>query len=141
MRVTEAMTTDVLAVGPAHSLRQAARLMADRRVGAAVVVDPEAHGHGIITERDIMIAIGAGRDPDLELVAAHLTGDLVFADPEWTLRDAAAAMVRGGFRHLVVVDAGEVRGVLSVRDIVRVWSGTAAADVPGSAHPPGELAV
>ena len=97
--------------------------MCDRRVGAAVVLDPEAHGPGVITERDILMSVGAGQDPDRERVADHLTARLTFAAPDWSLEQAAATMVRGGFRHLVVVEGAEMAGVLSMRDIVRVWSG------------------
>jgi CBS domain-containing protein len=122
MRVRDAMSTVVLTIGPHHTLREAARRMADRRVGAAVVLDPDSTGVGILTERDVLIAVGAGQDPDTERVTAHLTGDLVFAAPDWTLDQAAEAMVRGGFRHLVVLDGGEVAGIVSVRDIVRVWN-------------------
>ena len=50
------------------------------------------------------------------------------ASPGWTLEQAAAAMVRGGFRHLVVVEGQEVTGLLSMRDIVRCWSETAASE-------------
>ncbi len=96
--------------------------MSERRVGAAVVMDPEAHGPGIITERDILTRVGAGQDPDQEMVAEHLTADVVFAAPDWSLEEAAAAMVRGGFRHLIVVDGGETVGILSVRDVVRCWT-------------------
>lgn len=122
MQVRDAMSQVVLVVGPEHTLRQVATQMTSRRVGSAVVLDPEADGIGIMTERDILHAIGRGLDPDVERAAAHLTWDVVYAGPEWTLEDAAAAMVRGGFRHLVVLDDGEVLGVISVRDIVRVWS-------------------
>ena len=85
-------------------------------------MDPEAPGLGIITERDLMISIGNGENPDSEMVSDHLTANLVYATPEWSLEQAAVAMVRGGFRHLVVVDAGEIAGILSVRDIVRIWT-------------------
>lgn len=129
MQVKDAMSTVVLSIGPAHTLRKAAALMSARRVGAAVVVDPDAEGHGILTERDIMDSLAAGLDPDVERVGAHLTADLVFATPNWTIQEAAAAMVRGGFRHLIVVDGGEVTGVLSVRDVVRVWT-KAAERIP-----------
>jgi CBS domain-containing protein len=122
MKVRDGMTTLVLTIGPAHTLRNAARLMSERRVGAAVVIDPEHAGIAILTERDVLDAIGAGQDPDAELAEHHLTSDLVFADPDWTLEHAAAAMVRGGFRHLVVIDQHEVTGLLSMRDIVRCWS-------------------
>ena len=54
-------------------------------------------------------------------MAEHLSSDLTFAAPDWSLERAAEAMVRGGFRHLVVVEGGEMIGVLSMRDIVRCW--------------------
>ncbi|HWT21916.1 MAG TPA: CBS domain-containing protein [Solirubrobacteraceae bacterium] len=127
------MSSVVLTVGPDHTLRQAAAQMAERRVGAAVVLDPDGMGPGIVTERDVLIAVGRGEDPDQERVADHLTSDLVFAAPDWSLEEAAVAMVRGGFRHLVVVDGGEIAGVLSVRDVVRVWTDDGAiCDLPNT---------
>jgi signal-transduction protein with cAMP-binding, CBS, and nucleotidyltransferase domain len=122
MKVREGMNKVVLTVGPGHTLREAAAQMTARKVGAAVVMDPEAPGLGIITERNLMISIGNGENPDSEMVSDHLTANLVYATPEWSLEQAAVAMVRGGFRHLVVVDAGEIAGILSVRDIVRIWT-------------------
>jgi CBS domain-containing protein len=122
MQVRDGMTETVLTVGPGHTLRAVARLMSERRVGAAVVMDPDATGPGIITERDLLISLGAGQDPDSEVVAEHLTRDVVFAAPEWSLEEAAAAMVRGGFRHLIVLAGAETVGVLSVRDVVRCWT-------------------
>lgn len=135
MRVRQAMSDVVLTIGPGHTLRAASRLMAERNVGAAVVVDPEMPGHGILTERDVLRSLGAGEDPDTELVSAHLTDKLVFAEPDWSLEEAAVAMVRGGFRHLIVMDRGEAVGVVSVRDIVRCWSDDGSiCDVPESAR-------
>lgn len=122
MRVREGMTTLVLMIGPAHTLRAAARLMAGRKVGAAVVHDGDGQGYGILTERDLLESIGRGEDPDVELAGDHITWDLVFAEPDWSLDAAAAAMLRGGFRHLVVCEDGQVVGVLSMRDVVRCWS-------------------
>jgi CBS domain-containing protein len=122
MQVREGMSQMALTVGPSHTLRAVAQLMSERRVGAAVVMDPDGHGPGIITERDILVSVGAGQDPDRESVADHLTRDVVFAAPDWSLEEAAAAMVRGGFRHLIVLEGGETVGVLSVRDIVRCWT-------------------
>ena len=122
MLVRDGMTASAVTVGPSHSLKDAAEAMAQRNVGAAIVVDPEQPGPGIITERDILRSVAAGEDPSVERVAAHLTSTLVFAAPDWSLEEAAAAMVRGKFRHLIVIESGEVVGILSVRDIVRVWS-------------------
>jgi CBS domain-containing protein len=131
MQVSEGMSTVVLTVGPGHSIRDAATAMAERNVGAAIVLDPEQPGPGIITERDILESIGTGQSPDTELVADHLSSNLTFAAPDWSLERAAEAMVRGGFRHLVVVDGGDTVGVLSMRDIVRCWTDVGAScDVP-----------
>ncbi len=122
MLVRDAMSTVVLTIGPTHTLRQAARLMAARRVGAAVVLDSDADGLGILTERDILVSVGAGQDPDLETAGTHTTTDVVFAAPSWTLEEAAEAMSHGGFRHLIVMDGDGAVGVVSVRDIIRCWA-------------------
>jgi len=124
------MSTVVLSVGPAHTLREAARLMSGQRVGAAVVVDASQPTFGILTERDILDSVGAGQNPDAEIVANHRTADVVFATPDWTLEQAAAAMSAGNFRHLVVIDGHDVAGLLSMRDIVRCW---ASSGIPVSA--------
>ena len=123
MQVRDGMSDVVLTVGPSHSLSAAARLMTDRNVGAAVVVDPDGPGFGIVTERDILRSVAAGTDPSAEPVSAHLTEDLITASPDWSLERAAEAMLEGGFRHLLVVNGGELEGILSMRDIVRCWSG------------------
>ncbi|MEU1214817.1 cyclic nucleotide-binding/CBS domain-containing protein [Streptomyces sp. NPDC005791] len=122
MLVRDAMSTLVLTIGPAHTLRQAARLMSARRVGAAVVHDPDTCGLGIITERDILDAVGAGLSPDVETASTHTTTDVVFASPDWTLEEAAEAMTHGGFRHLIVLDGDGPVGIVSVRDIIRCWA-------------------
>jgi CBS domain-containing protein len=131
MRVRDGMSSVILTVGPDHTLRQAAKLMSKRNIGAAVVLDPDGEGPGIITERDILHSIAQDQDSATERVADHLTAELVFASPEWSLEEAAVAMIRGGFRHLVVIDGGEPAGVLSVRDVVRCWTDDGAiCDVP-----------
>jgi CBS domain-containing protein len=134
MLVRDGMSDVVLTVGPGHTLRETAAAMGRRSVGAAIVLDPEAPGPGVITERDILLSLAGGEDPDSERVADHLTSELTFASPGWSLEEAAAAMVRGRFRHLVVVDDGELVGILSMRDIVRVWTGDGAScEVPAAA--------
>ena len=121
MQVRSGMSSSVVTVAPGATLHDAAESMAERKVGAAVVIDPEQPGPGIITERDVLNSVARGEDPAREIVQDHLSTDITFASPEWSLERAAEAMVRGGFRHLVVVDGGEMVGVLSMRDIVRCW--------------------
>jgi CBS domain-containing protein len=131
MQVRDGMSGVVLTVNPGQTLRTAACLMAERSVGAAIVIDPEQPGPGIVTERDVLQSIAAGEDPDTETVAQHLSSDLTFASADWSLERAAEAMVAGGFRHLVVVDGGELAGILSMRDIVRCWvSAYATSELP-----------
>ena len=67
--------------------------------------------------------MAAGEDPSTEPVGNHLTEELITAAPDWSLEQAAEAMLEGGFRHLLVVNGGELEGILSMRDIVRCWSG------------------
>ncbi|MFE9647868.1 cyclic nucleotide-binding/CBS domain-containing protein [Streptomyces sp. NPDC006365] len=122
MLVRDAMSTVVLTIGPDHTLRQAAALMSARRIGAAVVLNPDDSGLGILTERDILNSVGLGQSPDAERAHAHTTTDVVFATPSWTLEEAAHAMAHGGFRHLIVLDHGEPIGIVSVRDIIRCWA-------------------
>jgi CBS domain-containing protein len=121
VKVREAMTEHVLTITPDRSLRDAARFLSEHNVGAAVILDPEQPGPGIITERDLVRSLGCGEDPDRELVRNHLTSEATFADGDWALEDAADAMASGGFRHLVVIDAGDVAGIISMRDIIHVW--------------------
>ena len=116
------MNPVVVTIGPDHTLREAARHMSSRSVGAAVVIDPEQPGPGIVTERDLLRANGRDQDIDAELVRDHLTTNLVYAEVEWPLETAAEAMVAGAFRHVIVLDGAEVVGILSMRDIVRCWT-------------------
>jgi CBS domain-containing protein len=122
MLVRDAMSSVILTIGPDHTLRQAARLMSARKVGAAVVLDPDTSGIGILTERDVLTSVGLGQDPDQERAASHTTSDVVFAAPQWTLADAAYAMTQGGFRHLIVLEDQEAVGIVSVRDIISCWT-------------------
>ena len=126
MLVRDGMNPIVVTVGPSHTLREAARRMTARGVGAAVVIDDEQQGPCIITERDILHSNGVGQAIDDELVREHLTSEVVYAAADWSLEKAAAAMVRGGFRHIIVMDGAEVSGILSMRDIVRCWTGDGA---------------
>ena len=121
MKVRDAMTRNVLTRTPGMSLREAAKCMADANVGAVVINDPEQPGPGIVTERDLVRSLAKGEDPDKETVADHLTSNAAFADVDWGLEEAADTMAAGGFRHLVVVNNGELEGIISMRDIMRVW--------------------
>jgi len=122
VEVREGMSSVILAVGPGHTLRDAAAKMTEKGTGAALVFDEHSPAPRIITERDVLNAIGGGEDPDKALVADHMSDSVISAPPDWSLERAAEEMVKLGIRHLVVVERGELVGVLSMRDIVRVWT-------------------
>lgn len=126
MLVRDGMSEVVLTVGPGHTLREAARMMAEKGTGAALVSDDETPVPRIVTERDVLLSLGAGEDPDVERVAKHMSDSVISASPDWSLERAAAEMSRRGIRHLVVYDGPELVGVLSMRDIVRVWTSDGA---------------
>jgi CBS domain-containing protein len=122
MQVREGMSSVILAVGPSHTLRDAATKMTEKGTGAALVFDEHSPAPRIMTERDVLNSVGKGEDPDKELVEAHMSESVISAPPDWSLEQAAEEMVKRGIRHLVVVDRGELVGVLSMRDIVRCWT-------------------
>jgi CBS domain-containing protein len=126
MQVRDGMSEVSLTVGPSHTLREAAAMMVEKGTGAALVNDDESPTPGIVTERDLLISIGGGEDPDVERVGDHMSEGVLAAAPDWSLERAAAEMSRRGVRHLVVFDGGELVGILSMRDIVRVWTSAGA---------------
>lgn len=126
MLVRDGMSEVVLTVGPDHTLREAATMMAEKQTGAALVSDDETPVARIVTERDVLLSLGAGEDPDAERVGDHMSDSVISASPDWSLERAAAEMSRRGIRHLVVYDGPELVGVLSMRDIVRVWTSDGA---------------
>jgi signal-transduction protein with cAMP-binding, CBS, and nucleotidyltransferase domain len=126
MEVRQGMSTVVLTVGPAHTLREVSTRMTQKGVGAAVVVDESEQGPRVVSERDVMNSIGRGEDPDAERVADHMSDTVISASPDWSLERAAVEMSRRHVRHLVVVESGELVGMLSMRDIVRCWTSDGA---------------
>jgi signal-transduction protein with cAMP-binding, CBS, and nucleotidyltransferase domain len=126
VQVRDGMSPLVLTVGPGHTLREAASKMVEKSTGAAIVIDDELPAPGIITERDLLLSVGNGEEPDSERVADHMSDSVIAAAPDWSLERAAAEMSRRGIRHLVVYEGPELVGVLSMRDIVRVWTSEGA---------------
>jgi signal-transduction protein with cAMP-binding, CBS, and nucleotidyltransferase domain len=126
VEVREGMSKVVLTVGPGHTLRDAATHMVQKGVGAAVVIDEDSPGPRIVSERDILNSVGRGEDPDVERVGDHMSATLIAAAPAWSLERAAVEMAKRHIRHLVVIEDGELVGILSMRDIVRVWTSEGA---------------
>lgn len=134
MEVRVGMSRVVLRVGQGTTLREASSRMVERGIGAALVEDDELPVPSVITERDVLRAVGTGLDPDRELVRDHMSERVITAAPDWSMERAASEMSRRGIRHLVVCERGELVGVLSMRDIMRAWtSDGATSDGPPEA--------
>ena len=112
------MSRDLLTVEAELPVVEVAKRMADRNVGAVLVLD-DGRLVGIMTERDLMRAVARGLR-DETLVADCMTRDPETIDPEDTTDHAAVLMIHGGFRHLPVVRGSDVVGMLSIRDLVQV---------------------
>jgi signal-transduction protein with cAMP-binding, CBS, and nucleotidyltransferase domain len=135
MQVRDGMSEVTLTVGPSHTLREAAAKMVEKGTGAALVMDGEMPTPSVVTERDLLISVARGQNPDLERVADHMSEGVLSAAPDWSLERAAAEMSRLNVRHLVVFEGSEAIGVLSMRDIVRCWTSdgaTSEMSLPGS---------
>ena len=112
------MSSDLVTVGRDELLVAAAARMAERRVGAALVLDGERLV-GILTERDVLNAVAAG-GVESAVVSSWMTHGPETIEPGDTTEHAAVLMIHGGFRHLPVVDEGRPLGILSIRDLVRI---------------------
>lgn len=115
--VSEHMATDLLTVEASTPLAEAVKSMDARSVGAVLVLDG-ARLTGVFTERDVLKAVARGHD-DKPTVGDWMTPHPETIEPDDTTEHAAVLMIHGGFRHLPVVDAGRVVGILSIRDLMR----------------------
>jgi CBS domain-containing protein len=115
--VGEIMSRDLLQVEAELPLEEAAKRIDERHVGAALVLDG-ARLVGILTERDILRAVAAGR-VEGTTVADWMTSHPETIEPSETTGQAAALMIHGGFRHLPVVEGGAAIGIISIRDLMR----------------------
>ena len=140
MQVRDGMSKVVLTLGPGHTLREAARRMTEKEVGAAVVIDEEQPHPAIVSERDILRSLGRGEDPDTEIIRDHMSDTVISAAPDWSLERAAMEMSRRHIRHLVILDGGDIAGVLSMRDIMRVWTTEGATSAMTSPESESESA-
>jgi CBS domain-containing protein len=116
--VSNHMTMDLLTVEPDARLSDAAKRMAERGVGAVLVLEGDSLA-GILTERDLLKAVAAGFSDDAR-VSDWMTRHPETVEPDETTDHAAALMIHGGFRHLPVVEEGRAVGILSIRDLMRV---------------------
>jgi len=112
------MSRDLLTVEAGLPLAEVAAQMVAREVGAVLVLNGSALA-GILTERDVLRAVARGIREDA-VVSDWMTADPETIEPDETTDHAATLMMHGGFRHLPVVERGEVVGIVSIRDLMRL---------------------
>jgi CBS domain-containing protein len=116
--VRDVMSTTLLTVEATEPLTEAAAQMHERGVGAALVLNGELLS-GILTERDVLRAVATGGVEGTK-VGAWMTHDPETVEPGDPPGEAATVMLRGGFRHLPVLEDGTPVGIVSIRDLMRV---------------------
>jgi CBS domain-containing protein len=113
--VDKTMSTRLLTIEPSEALQEAAHRMADRRVGAILVTEGDRLV-GILTERDVLRAVGKGTIEGS--VADWMTRDPMTVGPDATNGEAAMLMIHGGFRHVPICDHDNLVGIVSIRDLM-----------------------
>ncbi len=115
--IRDIMSGQLVSISPSTTVAEAATTMAERRVGSALVLDDGLVG--IFTERDIVRALSQDFDAPGHPVDHWMTRDPTTVDPEMPVEEALEVMLAGGFRHLPVLEGGQVVGVVSMRDLSR----------------------
>jgi len=114
--VRDVMSRELISVDPSTTVAEAATIMGGKHVGSALVMDGDALA-GIFTERDIVRALGEHFDAAGHPVSNWMTSRPITIGPDETTDEALDRMLKGGFRHLPVMDGEQVVGMLSLRDI------------------------
>ncbi len=127
VQVRDVMTEAAVTESATDTLRSAAERMWRQQTGSLLIMD-NGRLAGIITERDLLRAVALGADLATATVDEAMTTEVLTAPPDMSLQDAAREMATRWIRHLPVVDAGRVLGVVSMRDITGIF----AALVPGN---------
>lgn len=117
MTLGELVSGSPFICGPDTTLVDVAREMAERGHGSAAVIDGRSVV-GIITERDIVQSVAAGADVDTETVRSRMAPDPDVFPSDTDVFEAAEFLLESGYRHLPVVDDGDLLGVVSLRDLL-----------------------
>ena len=110
----------LISVPASAVVSDAVKVMAERDIGAVVVMTEDGLVGGIFTERDVVTRVlGAGRDPKTTPISLVMTRDVRFVTPGTTIEAALSLMHVNRHRHLLVIDGPRVHGLVSIGDLVR----------------------
>ena len=127
MKVTEILHrkgADVITIWPGASLQSAVERMASRNIGALVVVDDAGKIVGMVSERDVVLAMAASAEKaPAQSVTDVMSRRLLTCGPDDSLAELMAVMTEHRVRHLAVVDHGQLLGLVSIGDLVKARLG------------------
>lgn len=122
--------SSVVSVAPGASVAEVVQILAARRIGALLVIDPAGQLLGILSERDIVVSLAKHGAGTLEMTASQLmTAEVQTATPQMTVADTMEMMTNGRFRHVPVVEKSRLVGLVSIGDIVKAKIGEAEQEV------------
>jgi CBS domain-containing protein len=120
-RILSLKGREVATIEPGRSLSEAARVLAERRIGALLIVDGDRPVAGIISERDIVRAVAMHGAKALdEPVSRFMTEKVVTCTGETSINDVMELMTQQKFRHIPVVESGRLSGIVSIGDVVKL---------------------
>jgi len=118
MLVKEAMNKHVKTIRSTNTLVEAAKMMNDNHIGSLVVVAGPGNVVGIITERDVLKSVAAGKVPTDIKVEDIMSKNLITIEPYRTLEDAADVMTKNRIKKLPVIDNGRLVGIITTTDLI-----------------------
>lgn len=119
VQLLKSKAAGVVAIKPDASVTDAVKLLADKNIGALLVLD-NAHLVGIVSERDLARKVAlAGKSPDKMLVSDIMTRQVLVVTPAHTNEECMALMTDKRVRHLPVIENDRVVGILSIGDLVK----------------------
>lgn len=127
MKVQDVMTDGVIPVGAEETVDVAARSLTHYNIGALPVCDSRGRLCGMVTDRDLVTrCLASGRKPEQTCVREIMTRQVISVTPQTSLQEAAQLMGNHQIRRLPVVDAGKLRGMVSLGDLARRQEAVAA---------------
>jgi CBS domain-containing protein len=111
---------DIITLPPHRTMHEAAKILSDKKIGAVMITGGDGEINGILSERDIVRALGKhGASVLDDAVLSHMTSNVVTCVESQTIAEVMELMTRGRFRHLPVVRNGQLIGIISIGDVVK----------------------
>ena len=119
-RILSSKSRDIATSSPEATLSEAARILAEKRIGAILVTNAKGELLGILSERDIVRVVGMqGPEAMVQTISKHMTTKVITCNPSMSINNVMEAMTAGRFRHMPVMEDGVLTGIISIGDVVK----------------------